>query len=207
MKKLFLFSGTQLLAACAALCADADLQTRVEQLEKRLGALEKSIQPLVEKADAEAQTRERVEKHHAEAVRRAQLDSAKYSQEALKEIESLYQVANRQWRSEEGKASLRKLVETYKEANRTGCAVLYLGQMTQGEESEAFLRRAIDQFSDCYYFDGVQVGAYARLVLGQYYQAKGESKKAADLFQEIRDKYGDAVDHNGKPLVASLPSA
>ena len=40
-----------------------------------------------------------------------QKDSSVYSNEERREIESLYQVANKQWRSQEGKDSLKKLIE------------------------------------------------------------------------------------------------
>jgi hypothetical protein len=131
-------------------------------------------------------------------------DSDIYSQEELREIESLYQVANKKWRSEEGKDSLKKLVSKYSAANRTGCALLYLGQMSTGDEQINYLKQAIENFSDCFYGDGVQVGAYARFVLWYRYRNDGEKEKAAGIAEEIRINYPDAIDHRGRNVVELL---
>jgi tetratricopeptide (TPR) repeat protein len=114
-------------------------------------------------------------------------------------------VANKQWQSEEAQESLKTLVEKYKKANRTGCAILYLGQMSQGDEQIAYLKQAIKDHSDCFYGDGAQVGALARLFLARAYLNSGNDKKAKPLFEEIRKNYPDAIDHNGNLLVEQLP--
>ena len=131
-------------------------------------------------------------------------DSEIYSRDELKEIENLYQVANKQWRTEEGKDSLKKLINKYDKANRTGCALLYLGQMSKGEEREEYLKQTIADFSDCYYGDGVQVGAYARYYLAYHYKESGNTKKAAELFDEIGELYPNAIDHKAKLLSALI---
>jgi hypothetical protein len=138
------------------------------------------------------------------ARERMRKDLEIYSQDELRDIETLYQVANKKWRSEEGKESLKKLIEKYKSANRTGCALLYLGQMTTGDEQMEYLQQAIDDFSDCFYGDGAQVGAYARFVLWYRYRNDGEKEKAAKLAEEIRTDYPDAIDHRGRNVVALL---
>lgn len=141
-----------------------------------------------------------------EGIRRRTAEDRKtYSAEQLREIENLYQVANKLWNSPEAKTSLKVLIEKYPKANRTGCAVQYMGQMSSGEEKEKYLKLAIKEFGDCYYGSGVQVGAYARLYLGYYYKEKGQAKEAQALFDEIRKDYPDAVNHKGKRLVDSLP--
>ena len=94
-------------------------------------------------------------------------DAQSFSDQERSEIESLYQVANRKWQTQEARDSLKTLVEKYKKANRTGCAILYLGQLSRGDEQIAYLKQAIADHSDCFYGDGVQVGAFARLLLGQ----------------------------------------
>jgi len=86
-------------------------------------------------------------------------DRKNYSTEQLREIENLYQVANKLWKTPEAKTSLKVLIEKYPKSNRTGCAVQYMGQMSSGEEKEKYLKLAIKDFSDCYYGNGVQVGA------------------------------------------------
>ena len=132
-------------------------------------------------------------------------DRKNYSAEQLREIENLYQVANKLWNTPEAKTSLKVLIEKYPKANRTGCAVQYMGQMSSGEEKEKYLKLAIKDFGDCYYGSGVQVGAYARLYLGYYYKEKGMEKDAKALFDEIRKNYSDAISHKGKRLVDNLP--
>jgi hypothetical protein len=132
-------------------------------------------------------------------------DRKNYSAEQLREIENLYQVANKLWRTPEAKTSLKVLIEKYPKSNRTGCAVQYMGQMSSGEEKEKYLKLAIKDFGDCYYGNGVQVGAYARLCLGYYYKEKGMEKEEKVLFDEIRKDYPDAVNHKGKRLVDNLP--
>lgn len=64
------------------------------------------------------------------ARKRFEEDRNIYSVEELRDIEKLYQVANKQWNSPEAKESLKILIEKYPKANRTGCALQYLGQMS-----------------------------------------------------------------------------
>ena len=141
-----------------------------------------------------------------EGIRRRTAEDRKtYSAEQLSEIENLYQVANKMWSTPEAKTCLKVLIEKYPKANRTGCAVQYMGQMSSGEEKEKYLKLAITDFGDCYYGSGVQVGAYARLYLGYYYKEKGMAKEAKALFDEIRKDYPNAINHKGKRLVDNLP--
>ena len=72
--------------------------------------------------------------------------------------------------------------------------------MSKGKERESYLKQAIEGYSDSFYGNGVQVGAYARYYLAYYYKDKGDADKANALFNEIREKYPNAVNHRGKPL-------
>jgi hypothetical protein len=140
---------------------------------------------------------ERVEMRTAE-------DRGKYTPEQLREAEDLYQVANQKWRSAEASESLKKMIRKYPDINRTGCATLYLAQYSQGKERAEYLENCIEKFNDCMYWDGVQVGAFARFLLAEDYRSRGEGKKAEALFDEIKAKYSDAVDHDGKLLVDDI---
>jgi TolA-binding protein len=113
-------------------------------------------------------------------------------------------VANKNWRSEEAKKSLEELLKKYPDTNRTGCAVLYMAQWSEGEEREKRLKEAMGKFDDCFYGNGVQVGAYARYLLGYYYLDKGEKEKAKTLFNEILEKYPDAIGHDGESLAEKI---
>jgi len=179
----------------------ADLKARVAAMEARLADLENSLKPVI----AQVQSADRRVQQQREARRRMQRDLDAYTEQELREIESLYQVANKKWQTEEARASLQTLVEKYKKANRTGCAILYLGQMSQGEEQLAYLKQAIADHGDCFYGDGVQVGAYARYVFGHVYLKRGDTAQAGALFEEIRRDFPDAVDHQGNSLVSQLP--
>lgn len=186
-------------SACIA-NASPNLEQRVAELEKEVAELKTALAPVL----AEAKEKEIVTQQRTEAKKRMRKDSEVYSRDELREIEKLYQVANKQWRSQEGKDSLKELIKKYDKANRTGCALLYLGQMSKGEEREEYLKQAIDGFSDCFYGDGVQVGAYARYYLAYHYKELGKQNEANKLFEEISEKYPNAINHKGKLLVTLI---
>ena len=110
-------------------------------------------------------------------------------------------------RSPEAIQNLKLIInnEEYARANRTGCALLYLAQVSE-RDKEKYLKAAIEKHSDCWYGDGVQVGAYARFHLAFHYHRLGKQEQAEALFEEIRRRYPDAVDHRGRRLADSIPS-
>lgn len=140
------------------------------------------------------------------ARERAALDRQHYQPAEIAEIEALYQVANKNWRSDEARASLKKLLDKFDKSNRTGCATLYMGQMSTGAERLEYLTRAVEKFSDCYYLDGCQVGGYGRLVLGVTLWENGEKDKARARFDEIRRDYAGAIGHRGD-LITEMAEA
>ena len=71
------------------------------------------------------------------------------------------------------------MIKKYPDINRTGCATLYVAQRSQGDERAKYLQDCIEEYNDCLYGDGVQVGAYARFLLAEDYRSKGEKKKKA----------------------------
>ncbi len=132
-------------------------------------------------------------------------DKATYSDRELSEIEELYQVANKKWQSQEARDSLEKLIAKYSKANRTGCAVLYLGQMSDGAQKERYLKRALEDFSNCMYGDGVRVGAFARYLLAMHYEEIDKKDEAKRLIAELIKGYPDAIGHDGKLLIEQIP--
>ena len=96
------------------------------------------------------------------------------------------------------------MIQKYPDINRTGCAVLYLAQMSQGDERAQYLQECIDKYNDCFYGDGSQVGAYARFLQAQDYKSQGDTEKAKALFDELKSKYPDAIDHRGDLLIDSI---
>ena len=202
-----------------------ELREQVKKLEARLAELEKQVKPLVARqgggaggAEAQAAAKPapaqqagmrdeaRARQAQLKARARMRLDSKKHTPEELGQAEELYQVANKNWRTEEARQSLQQMVEKYPDVNRTGCAVLYLGQMSTGEERERLLTDAIEKYGDCYYGNGVQVGAFARYLLGMDYQSGGQADKAKEVFDEIRRNYPDSITHRGESIVAKLPA-
>lgn len=193
MKKVII----TLICACTCLAqANPELEKRITDLETELAELKTVLAPVLEKAKLEQQVAEQRKK----AQERMSEDSKIFSRDEMIAIEKLYQKANQKWETPEGKESLEELIATYDNANRTGCALLYLGQLSEGEEREEYLKRAIEGYSDCYYGSGVQVGAYARFLLGLYYKTQLKLDEADALFDEIVEMYPDAIDHRGTPL-------
>jgi len=194
-----------MLGLCPAVnCAgkqDTSLDERVSALEKKVAELDAQTAPVREKAKIEV-NRQRLAQLARE---RMQKDATSFTRDQLREIEKLYQVANKNWRSEEATRSLLQLISKYDNANRTGCAVLYLGRMTEGPDQEKYLKMAIDKFSDCFYGDGTQVGPYARFCLAMIYKQQGKTAEADALFKELREKYPDAIEHSGHKLVEMIP--
>jgi hypothetical protein len=188
------------IAGACMVHADPKLKNRVAKLEKEVAELKEALAPVLEKAQVE----QIVAQQRSDAKIRMRQDSEIYSRDELREIESLYQVANKQWKSQEGKDSLTELITKYDKANRTGCALLYLGQMSRGEDRERYLNQAIADFSDCFYGDGVQVGAYARYYLAHHYRTSGDVGKSSELFEEVGELYPNAIDHKGQLLSAMI---
>lgn len=148
------------------------------------------------RAEAFAAVRERVQK-------RAARDGETYDRATLREIEILYRKASD---SDGADEALKTLIEKFPKANRTGCAVMYAAQREKDvAERERLLKLAIDKFGDCYYGDGVQVGAYARYYLAGHCSQAGRTAEAEKLYAEIRTDYPDAVNHKGGLLSAWLP--
>ena len=166
----------------------------------KVNQLEKLVEPLKAQQAAESRQKSLGERF----VQRMAQDRAKYTPNQLRDAENLYQVANQKWGSPEAKESLQAMVKKYPDLDRTGCAMLYLADMSKGDERAKYLQDCIDQYNDCFYGDGVQVGVYARFLLAGDYRSKGQEQEAKALFSEIKSKYPDAIDHGGKLLVDSI---
>jgi len=178
----------------------ATLQKRITELEQRLAELEELAMPLIK----QAQVQLRRDKAKAAARARMRQDRGKYSPEVLGEVEELYQTANKDWRSPAAVAALEKLVNEYPDLNRTGCATMYLGQMSKGPERADYLNRAMTDFADCYYGDGVNVGAYATYYLACDQWAEGNYDDAQKLIDKINADHPDAINHRGRALTELL---
>jgi beta-lactamase regulating signal transducer with metallopeptidase domain len=171
------------------------LKAQVAALEKRISEMENSLPPA-----------ERQRAYRVKFDRRSDLDRQKYTPEQLVKAEEMMATADRQFGSAACIETLKQMVEKFPNANRAGCALLYLAQSTTGPESEKYFMDCIQKYDDCYYGDGVRVGAFARFCLANYYNATNEDKKAEALYKEIKDNYSDAIDHNGQLLINIMPT-
>jgi tetratricopeptide (TPR) repeat protein len=186
MTRVLRWIGSSLLFACSVATAAPSTQPAL------------STQPVMVTAEQRDALKQK-------ARQRAALDLKEYSREQLAECEALYQVANKDWRSSEAKASLEKMVEKFPDVNRTGCAMLYLGQYATGEERVRLLMQAVEKHSDCYYLNGAQVGGYGRLVLIDTYLQLGKRDEAKKLADELRKDYPDAITHKGVLISSVIP--
>lgn len=191
------------LLAAGLVCGAEDS----EALKRRIAELEKRLESVETEKGEDKELEKISEANRVAARRRAAEDRKHYKVEELQEIESLYQVANKNWRTDEARESLKKLLAKYDRANRTGCATLYMGQMSLGQERFDHLARAVEKFSDCYYLNGVQVGGYARYLLALLHWDRGEKDEARKLFGEIRKDYRDAIHHSGRRVVDLVDAA
>lgn len=185
MKKIFAVLALIGLAACTS----TDLETKVADLEKRVTELENINRPALYRKYFDARMSE---------------DRKTYPDD-FRKIESLYHASNKADDKSEQKKLRKELIEKYPLANRTGCTVLYIGQITQGKEQEEFLLKAIKEYDNCWYGDGVQVGAYARIWLADNYKKAGKQAEADKLYEELRKNYPDAIDHRGRLLRDMIP--
>jgi hypothetical protein len=140
----------------------------------------------------------------AKARERMERERETFSPEQLGNIESLYQSANRDLRAPSSKEALLKLVAMFPTANRAGCALLYLAQLSPPDEREAFLTRAIADHSDAWYGDGTQVGPFAKAQLAALYASTNRYAEAVRLAEEIEREYPESVDHSGSRLTDML---
>lgn len=193
------------IAAAFALASAAGISPLGAQ--EKPAALEDRISETGGKPLSEKKLERLREDNKTKARNRAAEDSRHYNAGQIADIENLYQVANRDWRSDDARGSLKKLLEKYDKSNRTGCATLYLGQMSEGKDRIDYLTQAVEKFSDCYYLDGCQVGGYGRFVLALTFWKNGEKDKANKLLGELKTKYKDAIDHKGRPMAAIAEAA
>lgn len=184
-----------------------ELKKEVQLLKLENAELKEAVlklQQLMLPIKMKAQRKARQKAYNERYQTRRKEDNKHYTKNELSDASSLYQVANREWKSEKAIANLKMVLKKYPKCNRAGCAALYLGQMLTGSEKEKYYKMAIEQHSDSFYGDGVQVGAYARLLLAEYYKDNNQDAKAAVLLEEIEKLYPDAIDHKGNFLADQM---
>jgi tetratricopeptide (TPR) repeat protein len=179
----------------------AQLTRRVEQLEKKMQEISTFLEPLRGQQSIIANRRKALQSRQE---KRLAQDRDKYAQEDLIEAEKLYSVVSQKGGTPEAADSFATLLKKYPDNDRVGCALLYIAQRAHGDERIKDLQECIDKYGDCIYGDGVEAGAFARYLLAKEYSSKGDTKQAAALAEEIKNKYSDAIDHGGNLLVDLL---
>lgn len=141
-------------------------------------------------------------------LERQSQDRANFSPLILRELEDVYQIANLKAKTPEAQASLEKLIQDprFEKTNRYGCALIYLATIPGVINDEELLKKAIDEYSDCWYGDGVNVGAYATYLLGDYYHGLANKERAKQYFSQLKTKFPDAIGHAGQILADKIPS-
>ena len=132
-------------------------------------------------------------------------DRATYTAQELTEIEALYGQGS--MKTDAGQRAYATLIQRFAKSNRAGCAALYLARVATGDDQKAKLQQAIRDYNDAWYGDGTQVGPYARTLLALQLKKAGDIDGARRLAAEVATYTPDAVEHQGRSLVAWLREA
>ena len=197
-KVSFAFAGFACFALTGLMAGSVEdrfaaLERRVAELEQRLGGAKESPTAQASLQDGVTDLREKVKLRYDK-------DVAEYGKSAMREIERLYRAFSKTGDA----AAFDELLKRVPKAWRTGCAGMYAGQRAKGDEAVKWFKKAIADHGDCYYGDGVCVGAYARLYLASIYAKQGKTSEAEKLKEEIRTQFPDAVTHKGRPMKDAL---
>ncbi|MFL2859145.1 MAG: hypothetical protein ACJ0BW_00195 [Pontiellaceae bacterium] len=170
-----------------------NLELRVKQLEKQINIL------LEKEIEDDAAKNER-----SKALYRILRDGEVYSREELREAERIFRFISNSSTDVSVEKELSILREKYPAANQTGCALITWA-LNQKEESKiTALNEVITNHSDCYFSDGVNVGAFARLYLALHLRSINEIDNSLLLINEIKSSYPYAIDHKGIRLIEHL---
>ena len=195
MKALFI----TLIALNSFLCASAQKEDKVTELEQRVKRLEYRLARM-EKGQALPDAK----KMMITARKKDADERRKYSAADIAKAEELYQQAANILSEDASKKLLDSVVSVYPQLNRAGCAQLYRARQETGPEKERLLKDCIARFSNCYYFDGTQVGPLAMLQLAEFYQESGREQDARKLFKQLRKESPEAVGHDGELLLNKI---
>jgi hypothetical protein len=174
----------RMVAACAGIvditalafqqpaAAEQSVEERVQALTERVAQLEARLRSLEWQNQRSNPALTESRKRFSE---RTLLDSTWYTAKELEEIEALYQVGHMH-DGQTGKQYIPSAIESHKllitkypKANRAGCALLDLAAWVKPPESDEYLKRAIAEYSDSYFGNGVSVGAYGQYTLAYLY--------------------------------------
>ena len=151
--------------------------------------------------DVKVKVLNHVDRQRVKAKQRIEKDREVYSDAERAKIEKLYQ----QFTNTLDLAIVQTLIDKYPRSNRTGCAVCSAASNRPGNIRVKLLRAAIEQFGDCYYENGMSVGAAARAQFAHRLASTGQKDEARKLWREIVEKYPDAIMGGGTKFISIMP--
>ncbi len=132
------------------------------------------------------------------AKARALEDDKYYTSQERRELAELYMSWYKTKKVNEQKAIAQKFLRRYPKANAAGWVQLNLAHISPRQEEIKLLKQAIKDYNDCYYLNGVQVGALARSRLVKCLNRIGKKEEAEKYLRELKESYPTATDYYGK---------
>lgn len=182
--------------------APQDLATRVAALEQELAALRELLAPIRQRQE----TMKRQQELQRMVQARREAEQQTLSEAERQKLETLFRTATQQWNKPEGEAALAALTEQFPQSDRTASAYLQTGQMRRDEIGEAHLRFAAEKFEDNCNLAGLKIGPLARFFLAMRLWNGNRKDEARILFQELRERFPDAIGPRGNRLIENLPA-
>ena len=125
MKALTIFA----LATCLAINVSGQEADRVKELEQKVEQLQQRTSKLEGQLAAQTGMTPEAKVKMPLFEKRSAKDKQIFLAEDIREAETIYQEAAKEFGSKKCKRLLRKVVRRYPDLNRAGCAQLYLAQM------------------------------------------------------------------------------
>ena len=169
-------------------------------LESKVKKLEAQVKILLDaKKIHDAPKNERTK-----ALYRILRDGDIYTKNELREAEIILRFIQNNPGHESNIKKLNILRKKYPNANQTGCALMTCALKEKKEAKEKMLVEVIENHSDCYFSDGVSVGAFSRLYLALHFRSINKIEQSLLLIDEIKLSYPYAIDHDGRTLSEHL---
>ena len=175
-------------------------QPDLDALEAKVKKLESQVKILLDaKKINDASKNERTK-----ALYRILRDGDLYTKNELREAEIILRFIENNPNDESNIKKINILRKKFPRANQTGCALITWALSQEKETKEKILLEVIENHSDCYFSDGVSVGAYSRLYLALHYRSINKIEQSMLLVNEIKLSFPYAIDHDGRTLSEHL---
>ena len=179
MKKVF--AVFLLMFACGAMIVSGQ-EEKKEEAPEQSSPPQRTIQELQQAARA-----------------RIARDSMFYSREERIEIDNLY----KSWKTRKGKerqAVAITMLRRFPKANPTGCVQYLLALDSARQKRIRLLKQVIQNYDDCWFGSGVQIGAMARYHLINILMETGKKEEAEKYREELKTSFPDAIDGTKKRI-------